>query len=74
MDKTVIPKVVVNNLRTGKKYRIVNNREEINFEVVEVLASNDYLVKDLSCYEKVRLSVFFSYGVGRDFEFEQINN
>ncbi len=59
-------------LRTGKKYRLVNFGEKHEFQVENVLANGDFKVKDLLTLERYKLKDLISYGKGKDFLLEEI--
>jgi hypothetical protein len=59
-------------LRTGKKYRLVNFGETHEFIVESVLGNGDFKVKDLLTLERYRLLDLISYGRGKDFLLEEM--
>lgn len=60
-------------LRTGKKYRLTNYGEKHEFVVESVLANGDFKVKDLLTLERFRLKELITYGKGKDFLLEELN-
>lgn len=60
-------------LRTGKKYRLTNYGEKHEFVVENVLANGDFKVKDLLTLERFRLKELITYGTGKDFLLEELN-
>jgi hypothetical protein len=59
-------------LRTGKKYRLINFGEKHEFVVENVLDNGDFKVKDLLTLERFRLKELITYGTGKDFLLEEI--
>ena len=59
-------------MRLGKRYRLVNYGEVVEFEVVDILDSGDYTLKTVDTLESLALSDLVKFGVGKDFEFEEI--
>jgi hypothetical protein len=59
-------------LRTGKKYRLINYGEKHEFEVESVVGNGDFKVKDLLTLERFRLKELISYGKGKDFLLEEL--
>lgn len=57
-----------NNLRVGKKFRLVNFGESFEFEVVEILANGDCELKDVHTLEFYTLFDLIRYGKGEDFD------
>ena len=61
-----------NIIRTGKRYRLINYGETSEFEIVEILRDEDYIVRSLDTLETYHLSELIRYGKGEDFDFEEI--
>lgn len=59
-------------LRTGKKYRLINFGEKHEFIIENILGNGDFKVKDLLTLERFRLQELISYGKGKDFMLEEI--
>ncbi len=57
-----------NNLRVGKKFRIVNFGESFEFEVLEIMADGDCQLKDIYTLESYTLFDLIRYGKGADFD------
>lgn len=60
------------SLRAGKKYWLINFGERFEFEIMEVLHPQDFVLKDLNTLEKYRLSELTLYGRGNDFEIRDL--
>lgn len=61
-----------NNLRIGKKFRLVNFGEISEFEVVEIMGNGDCLLKDINTLEPYKLYDLMSFGRGDDFDIEDL--
>jgi hypothetical protein len=61
-------------LRTGKKYRLINYGETHEFIVENVLANDDFKVKDLLTLERYRLRELITYGLGKDYYLEELRD
>lgn len=61
-------------LRTGKKYRLINFGEQHEFIVENILTNGDFKVKDLLTLERYRLKELITYGKGKDFVLEEIDD
>ena len=61
-----------NNLRVGKRFRLINFGEISEFEVVEILSNGDCLLKDIYTLEPYKLYDLIGLGKGEDFEIEDI--
>jgi hypothetical protein len=60
------------NIRVGKKYWLKNFGEKTEFQVQKAIGNNDYLLKDLYSLEVFKLSDLVKYGLGKDFELDEI--
>ena len=59
-------------LRTGKRYRLVNYGESHDFVVESVLGNGDFKVKDIATLESFHLKELIQYGIGQDYNLEEI--
>ncbi len=57
-----------NNLRVGKKFRLVNFGESFDFEVLEIMSDGDCQLKDVYSLENYTLYDLIRYGKGNDFD------
>ena len=57
-----------NNLRVGKKFRLVNFGESFDFEVLEIMSDGDCHLKDVYTFENYTLYDLIRYGKGADFD------
>lgn len=57
-----------NNLRVGKKFRLVNFGESFDFEVLEIMSDGDCQLKDVYTLENYTLYDLIRYGKGADFD------
>lgn len=60
------------SLRVGKKYWLKNFGEKFEFEILEALHPQDFVLKDLNSLEHYRLSELTMYGKGKDFEIREL--
>jgi hypothetical protein len=60
--------LALSNLRKGYRYAVKNHGEYHEFEVIEMLSGDDYLVKDLHTLETYPLSDLVRYGIGKDYD------
>ena len=61
-------------LRAGKKYRLVNFGEQHEFVIENILAKGEFKVKDHNTLERYKLKELITYGKGKDFLLEEIEN
>lgn len=59
-------------LRTGKKYRLINQGEVHEFIIENIRPDGDFDVKDLHTLERYPLTDLFRYGKGKDFEIREL--
>lgn len=64
--------IAFNNLRIGKKYRLVNHREVFEFEIMEVFAGEEFRLKDIHTLEEYFMSDLVRYGRGKDFSIREL--
>ncbi|MFT4833920.1 MAG: hypothetical protein ACI83W_000605 [Marinoscillum sp.] len=60
------------SLRAGKKYWLTNFGDRYEFEIMEVLPSHDFKLKDLTTLETYLMSDLTRYGQGKDFEIRDL--
>ena len=56
------------SLRVGKRYRLTNYGESYEFELISILARDEFLLKDLFTLETYKMSQLLGFGVGDDLE------
>jgi hypothetical protein len=61
-----------NVLRVGKKYRLVNFRDEYEFIIEEIIGHDNFKLKDLNTLETMFLSDLVKFGKGGDFEIRDL--
>lgn len=66
--------LAVNNLRKGSIYRIENNGDSCEFEVLSFLGEDNYEIKDLGSLEITTLDEFLRWGIGKDFLLVEIGS
>lgn len=59
-------------IRTNKRYRLTNNGDIIEFEVIDIIHDNDFIIKDIHLSETYHLSEFLQYGMGKDYNLEEL--
>ena len=64
--------LALNSLRKGHRYRVKNFGDVYEFEIVEILTGNDFLLKDLHTFELFKYSVIIDYGIGGDYNIEEL--
>lgn len=61
-----------NNLRVGKQFRMVNFGERSDFEILEIFADGNCLLKDIHTLEQYELHDLIRYGKGEDFDVSEL--
>lgn len=61
-----------NNLRVGKRFKLVNFGEFSEFEILEILADGNCKLKDVHTLEHYELHDLVRYGKGEDFDVEEL--
>ena len=60
------------SLRVGKRYRLTNYGESYEFELISILARDEFLLKDLFTLETYKMSQLLGFGVGDDLEIRMV--
>ena len=60
-------------LRVGRTYRLTNYGEAREFVVMRRLGDRNYLLKDKLSLEQYELSELVCYGIGKDYDLDEIN-
>lgn len=56
------------SLRVGKKYVLLNFGERYDFEVIEIISSRDFKLKDIYTLETYLMSDLIKFGKGKDYD------
>jgi hypothetical protein len=59
-------------LRIGKKYRLINFREQYEFVIEEILLNRDFKLKDIHTLETMFMKDLIRFGKGADFEIREL--
>ena len=60
------------NMRVGRRYRLINYGEVNEFIVEKVKGINDFILKDLNTLERYPLSDLVKYGKGKDYDLDEL--
>jgi hypothetical protein len=61
------------SLRVGKKYWLLNFGERYEFELIEIINSKDFRLKDIHTLEYFTMSEITLLGKGADFEIRELD-
>ncbi len=61
-----------NNLRVGKKFRLINFGESFDFEILEIMGDGDCQLKDVYTLETYTLYGLIAFGKGEDFDVSEL--
>lgn len=59
-------------LRVGKKYRLINFRDQFEFVIEEILGDGNFKLKDIHTLERMFMKDLIKFGKGNDFEIREI--
>ncbi|WP_226388823.1 hypothetical protein [Penaeicola halotolerans] len=62
----------LDNIRVGKRYRIKNFGEITEVQVMARISDENYKVKDLVTLEVFELEDLIRYGLGKDYDIDEI--
>jgi hypothetical protein len=60
------------SVRVGKKYRLINNGEKTDFQVLEILSDKNFIIKDLTTLDVYEFERLTYLGKGSDYLLEEI--
>jgi hypothetical protein len=60
------------SLRVGEKYTLVNYGEEFQFELIEIVSSEEFVLKDVNTMEVYKMSELINLGKGDDLEIRDL--
>ena len=61
-------------LRVGKKYRLINFRDQFEFVIEEILGDGNFKLKDIHTLERMFMKDLIKFGKGNDFEIREIDS
>ncbi|MEB2779325.1 hypothetical protein U3A58_02880 [Algoriphagus sp. C2-6-M1] len=64
--------IALDNLRVGRKYQLVNMGEVRQVEIVARLQGTNFKVKDLDTLEFYTIEELLQWGVGKDYDIDEI--
>lgn len=59
-------------IRIGRKYRLINNGDQTDFEVLEKLSEGNFLIKDLTSLDVYEFERLVQFGRGRDYVLDEL--
>ena len=60
--------IALNGLRKGHQYKVTNHGEVYEFIIMDILAEDDFLLKDIHTFETFLFSLITQYGIGNDYD------
>ena len=72
IDNKDMQGLAINAMRVGWKYRLVNYGETYEFETLQKLNRDNFLLKDLHTLEHYELRDLVKFGRGKDFEINEM--
>jgi hypothetical protein len=66
--------IAFDTLRVGKKYRLTNYGESMEFIIISRLNGNNFLLKDIHTLETYPILDLIKYGRGSDYDLEPLEN
>lgn len=64
--------IALDNLRVGRKYQLVNMGEIRQVEIVSRLRGTNFKVKDLDTLEYYTIEELLQWGIGKDYDIDEI--
>ena len=64
--------LALDNLRVGRVYKLINQREVRKLEVMAWISGENFWVKDLDTLERYTLHELLQWGKGKDYDLEEL--
>jgi len=64
--------LALDNLRVGRIYRLVNYGEERHIQILSRLGGENFKIKDLATLEIYELEELLRWGIGKDYDLEEL--
>lgn len=64
--------IALDNLRVGRRYRLVNLGEIRKIEIVSRLSGDNFRIKDLETLEFYTIEELLRWGVGKDYDLDEL--
>lgn len=64
--------ISLDTVRVGKRYKLINNGDITEFQVLEKLSESNFLIKDLVNLDIYEFDSLVQFGKGRDYELDEI--
>lgn len=63
--------IALDNLRVGRKYRLVNQGEVRSIEIISRLSGDNFKIKDLDTLEYYTIHELLQWGKGKDYDLDE---
>ncbi|MDR7128311.1 hypothetical protein J2X69_000639 [Algoriphagus sp. 4150] len=64
--------IALDNLRVGRKYQLVNMGEIRQVEIISRIRGTNFKVKDLDTLEYYTIEELLQWGIGKDYDIDEI--
>ncbi|MFC5623486.1 MULTISPECIES: hypothetical protein [Algoriphagus] len=64
--------IALDNLRVGRKYQLINMGEIRQLEIISRLRGTNFKVKDLDTLEFYTIEELLQWGIGKDYDIDEI--
>lgn len=64
--------IALDNLRVGRRYRLVNMGEVRKIEIISRLSGQNFQIKDLETLEFYTIEELLQWGVGKDYDLDEL--
>jgi len=64
--------ISIDTIRVGKKYKLRNNGDVTEFQVIEKITDSVFKIKDLTSLDIYEFSELVKFGRGNDYELEEL--
>jgi hypothetical protein len=64
--------ISIDTVRVGKKYKLTNNSDITEFQVIEKLTETNFLIKDLTSLDIYQFESLVQFGKGNDYCLDEL--
>lgn len=64
--------ISIDTVRVGKKYKLTNNSDITEFQVIEKLTETNFLIKDLTSLDIYQFERLVQFGKGNDYCLDEL--
>lgn len=64
--------ISIDTVRVGKKYKLINNSDITEFQIMEKISNTNFLIKDLTSLDIYQFERLVQFGNGSDYCLDEL--